>query len=323
MTAPYGFTPEGAYTPESLPLMQSLTEEKIRARLRKPVDDAMGKMASGLHNGLVANIGRALRGEGLPGFESVRDAVQDGLLPGIADAVRGVADLPGQYTPIRDAVQDGVLQGVADAMRGVEDLGSQLIPVRDAARALIRPVENRVAQVEESQLSAEEQLALLEGVRSYGAVYQPRNFGGNVNSVALNFTAPMGPMKGVSVDPVFKGLRVNEPGLWLVSVRATGRPTAATNGLGQQDRTELTVRESPPGIPSRPVAVMTGDGGNGRVSNTMTFPMVIEQAGTIITVDAYSSRWRWWDGGKLYSNLSVTKLDSRLENPGDWTVPDA
>ena len=177
--------------------------------------------------------------------------------------------------------------------------------------------------VEVVEGAVNERIDLLDGVRGHGAAYLPRNYGGSVNSVALGFTAPLGPMKGVSISTVFKGLQIDEPGLWLVSVRATGRATLAVNGIGQQDRTELTVREFPPGEPARDVAVMTGDGGTGRVTNTMTFPMVIERAGTIITVDAYSSRWRWWDGGKLYSNLSVTKLDNRAENPGELTVPDA
>lgn len=265
-------------------------KQKIRDELQGAVANARGWFI----DGFLAKLGAAFRGESVTGLETVTSGIRQGIFGGIADAIRDV-----------------------------EDLGERLMPIRDAARALIRPVEDRMLQVEESQLSAEEQLALLEGVRGYGAAYQPRNYGGNVNSVALDFTAPVGPMKGVSIDPIFKGLRVNEPGLWLVSVRATGRATVATNGLGQQDRTELTVREYPPGTPSREVATMTGDGGNGRVSNTMTFPMVIEKAGTSIAVDAYSSRWRRWDGGKLYSSLSVTKLDSRLETPGDWTVPDA
>lgn len=177
--------------------------------------------------------------------------------------------------------------------------------------------------VEVVEGAVNERIDLLDGVRGYGAAYLPRNFGRNVNSVTLEFTAPMGPMKGVSVNQPFKGLQIDEPGLWLVSVRATGRSTLAANGIGQQDRTELTVREFPPGAPARDVAVMTGDGGTGSVSNTMTFPMIIEKAGTTIVVNAYSSRWRWWDGGKLYSNLSVTKLDNRAENPGELTVPDA
>ena len=222
-----------------------------------------------------------------------------------------------------NSIVNKISKGIADALEGVPSLEEWLKPVEEAAKSLIRPVENRVAQVEESQLSAEEQLALLEGVRGYGAVYQPYNYGGNVNSVSLSFTDPVGPMKGVSIEPAVKGLRFEEPGLWLVSVRATGRATVATNAVGQQDRTELTVREYPIGKQPRDVATMTGNGGNGSVTNTMTFPMIIEQAGTVITVNAYSSRWRRWEGGKLYSNLSVTKLDSRPENPGDWTVPDA
>ncbi|QDF20265.1 hypothetical protein SEA_BRAN_19 [Corynebacterium phage Bran] len=294
MTAPEPMIPPDIPRFDSIHDLRQWNADRIRRQMRKPADEAIEKMQQDLSDGLLSRIAGALRGEGLPGFEVVRDAVRDGLLPGIADAVRDAANLPGQYAPVRDAIRD-----------------------------LIFPVTERLDGVEESQLSAEEQMALLDGVRGYGAAYQPYNYGGNVNSVWLSFTAPMGPMKGVSIEPAVKGLRIEEPGLWLVSVRATGRGTIATNGIGQQDRTELTVREYPIGKQPRDVAVMTGDGGTGRVSNTMTFPMIIEKAGTVITVGAYSSRWRRWEGGKLYSNLSVTKLDSRLENPGDWEVPDA
>ena len=95
MTAPDGFTPEGAYTPASLPSMQSLTEEKIRARLRKPVDDAMGKMASGLRDGLVQGFADALRGVvSAPLFQDVADAFEDGQAAlvdrlDLLDGVRG------------------------------------------------------------------------------------------------------------------------------------------------------------------------------------------------------------------------------------------
>lgn len=294
MTAPEPMIPPEIPRFDSIQDLRQWNADRIRRQMRKPADEAIEKMQRDLRDGLLSRIAGALRGEGLPGFEVVRDAVRDGLLPGIADAVRDAASLPSQYVPVRDAIRD-----------------------------LIFPVTERLDGVEESQLSAEEQLALLEGVRGYGAAYQPQNYGGTFNSVALDFTAPLGPMKGVSIGTGFRGLRVEEPGLWLVSVRATGRATLAVNAIGQQDRTELIIREYPPGTPSREVAVMTGNGGTGRVSNTMTFPMIIEQAGTTIAVDAYSSRWRRWDGGKLYSNLSLTKLDSRLENPGDWTVPDA
>ena len=95
MTAPDGFAPEGAYTPASLPSMQSLTEEKIRAKLRKPVDDAMGKMAAGLRDGLVQGFADALRGVvRAPLFQDVADAFDDGQAAlvdrlDLLDGVRG------------------------------------------------------------------------------------------------------------------------------------------------------------------------------------------------------------------------------------------
>ena len=286
--------PDGSLTVETIGQLQDWNEDKIRKHFRGQVDDMITDLIEKLKAGVFGRLSDIFRGVSPPGMGDFFDQIWLGLSGNLSDAL---TDTP--------------------------NLDSRLTPIRDAARGLIAPVAARVDAVEESQLSTEEQLGLLDGVRGYGAVYQPYNYGGNVNSVSLSFTDPVGPMKGVSIEPAVKGLRIEEPGLWLVSVRATGRATAATNGIGQQDRTELTVREYPIGKQPRDVASMTGNGGNGRVTNTMTFPLVVEQAGTVITVDAYSSRWRRWEGGKLYSNLSVTKLDSRPENPGDWTVPDA
>lgn len=218
-----------------------------------------------------------------------------------------------------------VVSGIGGAIRDLQELAPPFLPVRDAIRDLIAPVNQKLGEVEASQLDYAERLALLDGVRAYGAAYLPFNYGGpNGNTWGLPFIAPMGPMKGVSISSE-GGLRIAEPGLWLISVRTTGRATIYTNAFGVQDRTELRVMQNSPrpGTGRTPMAKMTGDGGVGQVSNAMTFPAVIEEANTTILVEAYSSRWRYWDGGKLYSNLSLTKLDNRVVDPGDWTVPDA
>lgn len=296
MTAPRGMVPEDGYTASSLGALQSLTEEKVRARLRKPVDDAMGKMAAGLRDGMVANLGRALRGEGLPGFESVRDAVRDGLLPGIADAVRDAADLPGQYVPVRDAIRD-----------------------------LIFPVTERLDGVEESQLSTEEQLELLEGVRGYGAAYQRWNE--NLRRAPKNrrriSLAPHGVAKGVRVEG--GGIFIDEPGVWTVHAQVFARGTSFTPGLGSDDITKLFVilNEYQPVYKTSTIKEVYGKGGSGPHHIQASFTVVIESAPVLLDFEVFSDRWRYFDGGTALTSFSVVKTDSRVENLGEVTVPDA
>ena len=62
--------------------------------------------------------------------------------------------------------------------------------------------------------------------------------------------------------------------------------------------------------------------GKSAVTPTISVPVVVDEPGFYTTVEAYSSRWRWWDGGTRYSALSAVKHDSRAINPGTATVPD-
>ena len=254
MTAPEGFTPEGAYTPASLPSMQSLTEEKIRARLRKPVDDAMGKMAAGL---------------------------RDGLVQGFADALRGVVRAP-------------LFQDVADAF-------------------------------EDGQAALVGRLDLLDGVRGYCQAYMSRNVNGEWginNTRMLPFDAPLGPSRGAHVDAAKGGIVLDEPGLWTVSMLATGRSTSYTASWLDTDSVRATVRVHRPDGSVYSQKTLQNLAGKAAVALTVSVPVVVDQPGFYITVEAYSSRWRWWDGGTRYSALAVVKHDDRVINPGADTVPD-
>ena len=62
--------------------------------------------------------------------------------------------------------------------------------------------------------------------------------------------------------------------------------------------------------------------GKSAVSPTVSVPVTVDQPGYYVTVEAYLSRWRWWDGGTRYSALAVVKHDNRVINPGADTVPD-
>lgn len=254
MTAPDGFTPEGAYTPESLPSMQSLTEEKIRARLRKPVDDAMGKMAAGL---------------------------RDGLVQGIADALRGVVRAP-------------LFQDVADAF-------------------------------EDGQAALVGRLDLLDGVRGYCQAYMSRNVNGEWgtdNTRMLPFDAPLGPSKGAHVDATRGGIVMDEAGLWTISLLCTARQTSYTSSWLDTDSVRVTLRVHRPNGSLYSQKTLQYLAGKSAVTPTVSVPVTVDQPGYYVTVEAYSSRWRWWDGGTRYSALSVVKHDDRVINPGADTVPD-
>lgn len=254
MTAPDGFTPEGAYTPASLPSMQSLTEEKIRARLRKPVDDAMGEMGVGL---------------------------RDGFLAGIADALRGVVRAP-------------LFQGVADAF-------------------------------EDGQAALVGRLDLLDGVRGYCQAYMSRNVNGEWgtnNTRMLPFDAPLGPSRGAHVDATKGGIVMDEEGLWTISLLCTARQTSYTASWLDTDSVRVTLRVHRPDGSVYSQKLLQYLAGKSAVTPTVSVPVTVDQPGYYVTVEAYSSRWRWWDGGTRYSALAVVKHDNRTINPGADTVPD-
>ncbi|QDF20031.1 hypothetical protein HWC45_gp19 [Corynebacterium phage Stiles] len=296
MTAPEPMIPPDIPRFDSIQDLRQWNADRIRRQMRKPADEAIEKMQRDLRDGLLSRIAGALRGEGLPGFEVVRDAVRDGLLPGIADAVRDVADLPGQYVPVRDAIRD-----------------------------LIFPVTERLDEVEESQLSAEEQLALLEGVRGYGAAYQRwnenlRSAPGNRRRLSL---APHGVAKGVRVEG--GGIFIDEPGVWTVHAQVFARGTSFTPGLGSDDITKLFVilREYQPVYKTSTIKEVYGKGGSGPHHIQASFTVVIARAPVLLDFEVFSDRWRYFDGGTALTSFSVVKTDSRVENLGEVTVPDA
>ena len=251
MTAPEGFTPEDAYTAASLPSMQSLTEGKVRARLREPVDDAMGQMAVGLG---------------------------DGLLAGVADALRGIARAP-MFGPVADAYADGQ---------------SELIG----------------------------RLDLLDGVRGYCSTYQDRNVNaawGLNNTRILPFRGAHGPYKGAHPDEAGDGgIILEEAGLWLVGAKVSARSTIFTGS--NEVRVRILIYRPDGSLYSASTARDTPGTQAGTVADVTT--VVVPEPGYTVRVEAWSGRWRWYDGGLAHSRLWVVKQDNRSDNPGEETVPD-
>lgn len=216
-----------------------------------------------------------------------------------------------------------VVAGISGAIRDLPDLAEKFVPVRDAVRAFIQPVTSRLDVVEGDQLDHAERLDLLDGVRGYCAAYQTVNINlrtGTNNRRVLPFTSQIGPAKGAEVYAPMSGIRFLEPGLWTIHVLAHARNTLATPGFGVPDTSEILIRVMDSGVMRE--AVVTAYTYSSAASLTASIPMVITSAGATVQVEAWSSRWRWINGGTKYSRLAVVKHDSRVEHIGQETVPD-
>lgn len=219
-------------------------------------------------------------------------------------------DLQGALGNLRSGVKDGFLAGIADALRGV--VSAPLF--QDVADAF-----------EDGQTALVNRLDLLDGVRGYAQAYMSRNVNGEWgtnNTRMLPFDAPLGPSKGAHVDAARGGIVMDEAGLWTISLMCTARWTAYTSSWLDTDSVRVTLRVHRPDGSVYSQKLLQYLAGKSAVTPTVSVPVTVDQPGTYVTVEAYSSRWRWWDGGTRYSALAVVKHDNRVINPGADTVPD-
>ena len=219
-------------------------------------------------------------------------------------------DLQGALGKLQAGVRDGLLAGVADALRGV-------------VRA---PLFQDVADAfEDGQAALRDRLDLLDGVRGYCQAYMSRNVNGEWgtnNTRMLPFDAPLGPSKGAHVDAAKGGIVMDEEGLWTISLMCTARQTSYTSSWLDTDSVRVTLRVHRPDGSVYSQKLLQYLAGKSAVSPTVSVPVTVDQPGYYVTVEAWSSRWRWWDGGTRYSALAVVKHDDRVINPGADTVPD-
>lgn len=202
-----------------------------------------------------------------------------------------------------------VVKGIADALKGVAPPGFQ--GVADA--------------FEDGQAALIGRLDLLDGVRGYAQAYMSKNVNGEWgtdNTRQLPFDAPLGPSKGAHVDAAKGGIVMDEAGLWTISLMCTARWTAYTSSWSDTDSVRVTLRVHRPDGSVYSEKMLQYLAGKSAVSPTVSVPVIVNQPGTYVTVEGYSSRWRWWDGGTRYSALAVVKHDNRVVNPGTDTVPD-
>ena len=228
-----------------------------------------------------------------------------------------------------------ITKGIADALEGVPSLAEWLKPVEEAAKSLIRPVEDRVGEVEAQADAVVADLRSLDGVRGYAQAHMSLNVfnAGNDNVKWLPFDRPFGVWKGAhlgadSQNPKKVGIVLEEPGLWKVEVRAFAKSTVFTAGSGVPDNSEVHLgvyRISQTGVWNvwREISIIQKNG-DGAASLDGGVMVQIPDDGYEYAVGAYcwSSRWRWWGGGARYSGLSVVKHDNRSGALGQYEVPD-
>ena len=219
-------------------------------------------------------------------------------------------DLQGAINKLQTGVRDGFLAGIADALRGI-------------VRA---PLFQGVADAfEDGQAALTGRLDLLDGVRGYAQAYMSRNVNGEWgvnNTRQLPFDAPLGPSKGAHVDAAKGGIVMDEAGLWTISLMCTARQTSYTASWLDTDSVRATLRVHRPDGSVYSQKLLQYLAGKSAVTPTVSVPVTVDQPGYYVTVEAWSSRWRWWDGGTRYSALAVVKHDDRTINPGADTVPD-
>ena len=219
-------------------------------------------------------------------------------------------DLQGAINKLQTGVKDGFLAGIADALRGV-------------VRA---PLFQDVADAfDDGQAALVDRLDLLDGVRGYCQAYMSRNVNGEWgtnNTRMLPFDVPLGPSRGAHVDAAKGGIVMDEAGLWTISLMCTARQTSYTSSWLDTDSVRVTLRVHRPDGSVYSQKLLQYLAGKSAVTPTVSVPVTVDQPGYYVTVEAWSSRWRWWDGGTRYSALAVVKHDDRVINPGADTVPD-
>lgn len=181
------------------------------------------------------------------------------------------------------------------------------------------PVSSSNVSLVGGQILLNDRVQLLDGVRGFCMAYQSLNINaawGNGGTRRLPFNRQYGPAKGAEIHG--DGIRLNEAGAWRLDAMVRARGTAFTGADGAL--MDIIV-ERPDGtefLRSRYDAWP----GTGTESIYGGRPLVVDEPGFKVRVEVWSGRWRWWDGGDMFTFLSAVKYDNRATNSGQNTVPD-
>lgn len=242
-----------------------------------------------------------------------------GVIPG------GSRPVPEGALPISglDSLRDYDEQYVKDKARG-KVLGA----AQDAKDVFFQDIlggYSSVAEAADGQLDISDRIDLLMGIRGYCQAYMGSNINGEWgtnNTRMLPFDKPLGPSKGGHVDSSKGAVVMDEAGLWSIHFMVTARWTSYTASWLDTDSVRATVRIHRPDGTVYSSKIFQALSGKSATTLTASIPVVVPSPGYYITIEAYSARWRWWDGGTKFSALSVIKHDNSTVNPGTETVPD-
>lgn len=176
-----------------------------------------------------------------------------------------------------------------------------------------------VQMVAENQQQLMGRTDLLEGNRGFCMAYQSLNINAawsNGGTRRLPFNLQYGPAKGAEISG--DGIRLLEAGAWRLDAMVRARGTGYT---GSDGALMDIIVERPDGsifLRSRYDAWP----GTGTESIYGGRPLVVDEPGFKVRVEVWSGRWRWWDGGDMFTFLSAVKYDNRSINSGQNTVPD-
>ena len=194
----------------------------------------------------------------------------------------------------------------------------------------VAPKKETIDRLVASEQDLKHRTDLLEGVQGYAHAYMTKNINaqwnlGN-NWRMMPFNGQVGPSVGASVRSDGR-VEMGSPGLWMIYAKLHARSTNYTGGGGISLRLrvyrpsgalyhESYVR----GTTLVDLGVVTTTVGSGSLVSVV--PVVVDEPGCYVQVDAWTAAWRWWDGGTQLSSLSGVKQSSNVDNKGSQTVPE-
>lgn len=230
---------------------------------------------------------------------------------------------------VRHRALAGLQKSAEEAQKGFKSGISQAIikPLKDIFSGK-RPTgwEETSEAFHDGQLQINNRIDLLDGLRGYCSAYQSLNISsagstGDARVRRLPFDKQIGPNKGAHIDRIKQGIVLDDPGAWLVITQAKCDRTGWLPGTGETDGSSITMRVYTPD--GQEYSKYTMASVSGKYEDSLVIPrvIVVPEPGYWIDVKSWSSRWRWWLGGTEFTTLTVVKLDSRIDNSGETTVP--
>lgn len=225
---------------------------------------------------------------------------------GAAEQTWSLADSANQLAEWLEEQFASIPGRIADAIRGLIPGGDFWSPVQDA--------------FEDYQLSLKDRTDLIP--LGYCAAYADRNIllatvVGSVTRI-VPFNAPLGPHQGAHVGN--ERIVFDLTGTWTVHAMVSFRGVPPlVDGDG---RVHIEVRVRHPDGSLASWWKVRGAPGRDEVSLTCSRPVVIDEPGMYVEVQARTGMTRHVDGGTAHSVMTVVRSSLDTDNPGVTEVPD-